>query len=315
MIHLAPYPSPSVLAPWIAPTAAPPTWDGDLLAFPLPALTPAMEANIVSFGHPQWARQYLEQAHRSSTFQHRWLAATGSWHNKVVVDIGCGPGNVYAALREHCGIPQVVIGVDISRGGLLIAKQAGYLPVLADAHQLPFVDGFADLVLLNATLHHCENMAVVLQEAARILRPGGKLVIDHDPQKTMWKANWLAHLLWQSRLFIYRAMGHSWHANSEQQHWVVLSEIHHRPGAGVTPTLFQQTLAPLGLSVHTYCHNGSAGAEVLRGVRGRAGWKIRLAQRLTGVDPDSPEGAMVVMCVAQRGNDSPVSKILPTVSV
>jgi SAM-dependent methyltransferase len=52
----------------------------------------------------------------------------------------------------------------------------------------PFVDAFADLVVLNATLHHCDDMAKVLAEAARLVRPGGMLVTDNDPQVTAW--NW-----------------------------------------------------------------------------------------------------------------------------
>ncbi|WP_196809467.1 class I SAM-dependent methyltransferase [Gillisia sp. JM1] len=50
-------------------------------------------------------------------------------------------------------------------------KKSGYLPVLADVSNLPFKSGFADTVILNAALHHCDDMPAVLSEAARILKP------------------------------------------------------------------------------------------------------------------------------------------------
>lgn len=47
-------------------------------------------------------------------------------------------------------------------------------------------------------------------------------------------------------------------------------------------------------------HNQTVGAAILKGKLGGAFWNIRLAQRLSGVNPDSPEGAMVLMGVAKR---------------
>jgi len=92
----------------------------------------------------------------------------GSWDGKIVVDVCCGPGNLFASLG---GSPRLVIGIDISKGGLQMAKQLGYIPILADAQHLPLASGFADIVTLNAALHHCDDMAKVLAEAARLVRP------------------------------------------------------------------------------------------------------------------------------------------------
>ena len=63
-----------------------------------------------------------------------------------------------------------------------MAQKIGYMPVLADAQYLPFVSGFADIVTLNAALHHCDDMVQALTEAARLVCPGGLLITDHDPQ-------------------------------------------------------------------------------------------------------------------------------------
>ena len=71
------------------------------------------------------------------------------------------------------GDPTMIIGVDISWNALKIAQQADYTPLLADAQNLLLKSHTADIVTLNATLHHCDDMTAVLQEAARLVKPGG----------------------------------------------------------------------------------------------------------------------------------------------
>jgi len=46
---------------------------------------------------------------------------------------------------------------------------------LGDAHNLPLPPAVADIVILNATIHHCEHMARVIEEAGRLVAPGGLL--------------------------------------------------------------------------------------------------------------------------------------------
>lgn len=83
-------------------------------------------------------------------------------------------------------------------GSLEIASfKHGYVPVLADATNLPFVDNFADVVTLNATIHHCEDMEAGLKEAARIAKTGGILITDHDPQKSILNFKGIAKVLWE----------------------------------------------------------------------------------------------------------------------
>src|ERR1700710_519850 len=141
--------------------------------------TEGIKANAYYFGNFDWAEEYLIYCHRSESFKTRWTAAIGDWTDKVVVDIGCGPGNIFATLK---GKPRILIGVDVAPKSLEIAANLGYTAVLADATNLPFVSGFADIVTLNAALHHCEDMDAVLKEAARLVKPGGLIVTDHDPQ-------------------------------------------------------------------------------------------------------------------------------------
>jgi ubiquinone/menaquinone biosynthesis C-methylase UbiE len=214
-----------------------------------------------------------------------------------VVEIGCGPGNLYASLG---GAPKELIGVDVSRGALKMAQQIGYTPILADAHQLPFISGFADIVAINATLHHCDHMDRVLAEAARLVRSGGILITDHDPQRSAYDFKGLGMLFWQLRLPLYRMMRRGGHTTNQEQTWMLATEIHHNPGDGVTPELYYKTLQPLGFTVKLYPHNHTIGAEVLQGNYGRSTWKTQVNQLLSGINPALPEAALSLMCVATR---------------
>jgi len=270
----------------------------DILACPISYFTEGMRANNYFFGHPEWGQAYFEAAHRSEIFKARWQRATGSWDNKIVVDIGCGPGNVYATVG---GSPRLLIGVDVSQGALKMAQQIGYVPLLADAHSLPLIDSFADLVIANATIHHCDDMARVLAEAARLVRPGGFLVTDLDPQASAWQLKglglWLRQLKWQP---LYRLVTGRLHTTSEARARLA-TEIHNtHPGDGVTPEMYHEVLEPIGFTVQLFPHNQFTGAGVLDGDRGRAPARVRLCQRLSGINPDSVEAAQSVMCVARR---------------
>ncbi|MEH1768345.1 class I SAM-dependent methyltransferase [Nostoc sp.] len=287
----------SVLRPYIAADFKVDIDNQDILNFPVSTSSPAIEANSYYFGHPEWAKNYFESCHRDEVFKSSWEAAIGSWDDKIVIDIGCGPGNLYATLG---GKPQLLIGVDISYGALSMAQRLGYTAVKADAHQLPFISNFADIVVLNATLHHCDYMDIVLQEAARLVRPGGILITDHDPQLTAWNFQGLGLWLWNLRLGLYRLMKRGGHASAAEQTWGLATEVHHRPGDGVTPELYYKVLEPLGFSVKVYPHNHTVGAEVLQGNYGESDKKYRLAQLWSGINPNSPQAALSLMCIATR---------------
>lgn len=291
--------SPTLVSRYINPTATFEVIHNSILKFPIVRRSFFMEANDHYFGHPEWGRLYLEACHRSPALQDRWQAAIGSWQDQIVVDMGCGAGNLGAALQERCGKPQLLIGVDISEGALAMAQEIGYTPVLADAHQLPLVDSFADVVVLNAALHHCDDMERVLQEAARLVKPGGLLIADHDPQRTAWKDSPLAQWIWNARLPLYRWIKRGGHATAEEQYWSTSTEVHHKPGEGVTADFFHRHLEPYGFEVKCYPHSGG-GAEVLQGNYGRPQFKTRVVQWLTGIDSRSPEAAMLLMCVARK---------------
>lgn len=99
--------------------------------------------------------------------------ATGS--DMVLVDIGCGAG----VLAPHVtGLGYRHVGVDIVPGSVAIARERGVEAVVGDARDIPLRDGCADVVVAGEVLEHVTDLERVLDEAIRVLRPGGTLVID-----------------------------------------------------------------------------------------------------------------------------------------
>jgi ubiquinone/menaquinone biosynthesis C-methylase UbiE len=268
------------------------------LSIPIDQPSEGLKANAYYFNQQEWAEEYLTYCHRSDEFINRWTAAIGDWSDKIVVDIGCGPGNIFASLK---GKPKLLIGIDVAPRSLQMAKELGYIPVSADATNLPFKSGFADIVTLNAALHHCEDMEAVLKEAARLVKPGGLLITDHDPQLSAWDYKGLAKLLWNARLVYYKITGHGFHKTNDQQYWGLACELHHKPGDGVTTQMFKKVLEPSGFEVDVFPHNHTVGAGVLKGEKGKAEFKYRMGNFLSGRNPDSDDSALTLMCVAKKG--------------
>jgi len=247
-----------------------------------------------------WTKGYFDYVHRCAAFRERWTAALGDVADKTVIEIGCGPGNVFSALGLR---PETLIGVDVAPGALAYARAVGYEVLTADAHDLPFASAVADIVVINATIHHCDDMAGVIAEAARLVAPGGLLVSDHDPQLSAWRFRGVGLFLWYARLPIYRWLKIGYHSTIEEQNAVLESELHHGPGEGVTKELFENTLRPLGFDVEVYPHNHRLGREVFERRVGPSELKYQIAQALSGVNPFSEAAALSLMCIARRSRD------------
>ena len=96
----------------------------------------------------------------------------------TVVDIGCGPG---VAVRFAAGRGATAIGIDpapvMLRVARLRARQPAavrYLEGVAEA--LPLTDQSASIIWSIATVHHWSDIEAGLDEAHRVLVPGGRLV-------------------------------------------------------------------------------------------------------------------------------------------
>lgn len=97
------------------------------------------------------------------------------------LEIGCGTGAIARALAARPGIGEVK-GVDpspllIERARELAGGVANLSFAVGDGRDLDLEDAGFDLVLLHRVLSHVPSPDRVLAEAARVLRPGGSLVV------------------------------------------------------------------------------------------------------------------------------------------
>jgi 2-polyprenyl-6-hydroxyphenyl methylase/3-demethylubiquinone-9 3-methyltransferase len=111
-----------------------------------------------------------------------WIAASRADHippaphpGAVLVDLACG-GGLMAPHVAPLGYRHV--GIDIGVTGLHLAREHGVTPVVGSVLAVPLADGCADVVLAGEILEHVEDDVAVLAECARLLRPGGTLVLD-----------------------------------------------------------------------------------------------------------------------------------------
>ncbi len=128
-------------------------------------------------------------------------SVAGDLHGRRVLDLGCG-GGLLAEPLARAGAE--VTGVDISDNALRIARQHAErhrLDIdyrLAPAEDLPFPDGSFDVVVAFDVLEHVTDLQRAVQEAARVLRPGGKLI--YDTMNRTWLCRvmviWFGEHLW-----------------------------------------------------------------------------------------------------------------------
>jgi arsenite methyltransferase len=103
---------------------------------------------------------------------------------EVVVDLGSGSGMDSFLAARQVGETGRVIGVDMTDAQLTkarrLAAQHGFANVdFADAHieQLSLADASADVVISNGVINLSPDKPAVFAEAARVLRPGGRLAL------------------------------------------------------------------------------------------------------------------------------------------
>lgn len=133
--------------------------------------------------------------------------------NLRVADIGTGTGILAGELAS---IGMDVIAVDHSRRMLEVARAklaettVGSIEFrLGDVAELPIADGEVDAAMAHMVLHYVPSPAEALREMARIVRPGGKvIVVDFVENDRDWMVDNLG-VLWQG--FDVQVLG-SWFA-------------------------------------------------------------------------------------------------------
>jgi SAM-dependent methyltransferase len=114
-----------------------------------------------------------------SSSQLEGLGAPEPGPEDCLLDVGCGSG---AAVRAAASTIAHAVGVDLSQGMIDRARElAGAIPNVefrvADAEALPTDDATFTALLCTTSFHHYPNPGRAVAEMARVLTPGGRIVI------------------------------------------------------------------------------------------------------------------------------------------
>jgi len=115
----------------------------------------------------------------------RWLAPAAPADLLVVkraaapvLDVGCGPGRMLAALEAH---GRAATGIDVSPVAVRLAQRRGHaLRASVFSPRVP-VAAWASVLLLDGNIGIGGDPEHLLARAAELLRPGGETIVEVDP--------------------------------------------------------------------------------------------------------------------------------------
>ena len=102
-----------------------------------------------------------------------------------ILDVGSGAGN----MAHHLAHYGQVIGVDPNPRPLAVARERGLTGAQGNGDRLPFAEASFDLVALLDTVEHIPDELGVFEECARVLKPGGKLLVTVPAFMWLWSYN------------------------------------------------------------------------------------------------------------------------------
>jgi SAM-dependent methyltransferase len=103
-----------------------------------------------------------------------------------IVDVGCGDGTA-TILAAQVNPGHRIVGLDWSADALRHARARGLTLIRAEVEPsgLPIASGCADVVIMSELIEHLVDPDSALDEARRVLRPGGTLLLS-TPNLAAW---------------------------------------------------------------------------------------------------------------------------------
>lgn len=136
-----------------------------------------------AFYDAYWQQQGDQFDHRRQSLLTRYVRP-----GDQVLQVDCGPGVLAARLMD---LGAQVTGTDLSAEAVRRAQARGVSAsqVNLDRQPLPFAAASFDVVVSDSQIEHRVDYAHYLDECARVLRPGGRLVLC-VPNAAHWRVRW-----------------------------------------------------------------------------------------------------------------------------
>ena len=130
--------------------------------------------------------------------EHAIRSALGDMPFRSLLDLGTGTGRMLEMfgpeIERGLGIDMSLDMLQVARDRLARAGLRNCSVRQGDLYDLPLDDDTFDVVILHQVLHFLEDGARAIQEAARVLRPGGRLlVVDFAPHEEEFLREQFAH--------------------------------------------------------------------------------------------------------------------------
>jgi 2-polyprenyl-3-methyl-5-hydroxy-6-metoxy-1,4-benzoquinol methylase len=112
-----------------------------------------------------------------------------------LLEIGCGAGNLLLQATVCGSYP---VALDLAMASLVFVRSRlqesrispdpplGFACTQATSDMLPLADQTFDCVLLSEVIEHLESPQLTIRETARVLRPGGRLLVTTPNYRSLW---------------------------------------------------------------------------------------------------------------------------------
>jgi rhodanese-related sulfurtransferase/2-polyprenyl-3-methyl-5-hydroxy-6-metoxy-1,4-benzoquinol methylase len=157
---------------------------GNIEAISRPAASRPQETNILKSGFDHFGKLApLYERFIPPRIPEELVAFVNMPVDGVILDAGGGTGRVAQFLRDDAG--QVLVADESMEMLKEVRKKAAMHPVCSHAENTPFKAGCVDRIIVVDVLHHVADQVDAAEELWRILKPGGRIVIEEPDVRSI----------------------------------------------------------------------------------------------------------------------------------